>query len=93
MAPSLVLVIDQAVGLLVVVLVAVAEAQRVIVRLAACVVRAQANGVKAIGRQAWRVRRPRVIVRRPRVGARKHNGAKHETNPVEAARGHAHGPS
>ena len=78
MTPSLILVIDQAIRLLVVVLVAVAKEQRVVARLAACVVRAQASGVKlVIGRQAWRVRRPRV-------GAREHNGAKHGTSPVEA---------
>ena len=80
MAPSLVLVIDQAIRLLVVVLVAVAEEQRVVVRLAACVVRAQASGVNlvGIGRSG-----------RPCVGAREHYGVKHGTSPVEAAR-HAH---
>jgi hypothetical protein len=85
MAPSLVLVIDQAIRPLVVVLVAVAEEQRVVVRLAACVMRAQASGVKlvGIGRQAWRVRGPRV-------GAREHYGVKHGTRPVEARHAHAH---
>ena len=85
MAPSLILVIDQAIFLLVVVLVAVAEEQRVIVRLAACVMRAQASGVKliVIGRQAWRVRGPRL-------GAREHYGAKHGPSPVEARHALAH---
>ena len=78
MAPSLVLVIDQAIGLLVVVLVPVTEEQRVVVRSAACVVRAQASGMKliVIGRRTW-------CVRSPRVDARKHHGAKHGTSAVE----------
>ena len=87
MAPSLVLIIDQAIRLRVVVLVlvAVTEEQRVVVRLAACVMWAQASGVKliVIGRQAWRVRGPRV-------GAREHYGAKHGPSPVEARHAHAH---
>ena len=85
MAPSLVLIIDQAIRLRVVMLVAVTEEQRVVVRLAACVVRAQASGVKLVGivRQAWRVRGPRV-------GAREHYGAKHGPSPVEARHAHAH---
>ena len=61
MTPSLILVIDQAIRLLVVVLVAVAKEQRVVARLAACVVRAQANGVKAKDNTVAKANVKRVI--------------------------------